>query len=132
VRVDVDEPGREDEAGAGDRLRSRCRDVRRAGAFTIGPNTVLVSQTLSLAGGTLRTAKASKTVLVRVGPDGVPQELPVDFEAILRGRKPDIAVRPDDIIFVPGSTAKSVVYATLGLLPSMLSQRAAYEVSREP
>ena len=67
---------------------------------------------------------------MRRDPAGVLQELPVDFEAILRGRKPDVAVHADDIVFIPGSTAKSLTYATLGLLPSMLSQKAADSVVR--
>ena len=100
-------------------------DVRRAGAFKIDGDNLLASQALSLAGGTLRTAKGRKSVLVRRGPNGVSEELPVDFDAILRGRQPDFTVRADDIIFVPGSIAKNLTYATLGLLPSMLTQRAA-------
>jgi protein involved in polysaccharide export with SLBB domain len=100
-------------------------DVRRAGAFRIEGKDMLASRALSLAGGALRTAKMSQGVLVRMEANGSLQELPVDFDAILRGYKPDIAMRPDDIVFIPGSTAKSLTYATLGLLPSMLTQRAA-------
>lgn len=105
-------------------------DVRRVGAFEMNGDSLLVSQALSLAGGPLRTAKGRDSVLVRQGPNGATQELPVDFDAILRGRKPDFTVRADDIIFIPGSAAKTLTYATLGLLPSMLSQRAAENAVR--
>ena len=105
-------------------------DVRRTGAFRIDGDNLLVSQALSLAGGPMRTAKAKDSVLVRQGPNGVSEELPVDFDAILRGRKPDFTVRADDIIFIPGSTAKTLTYATLGLLPSMLTSRAAETATR--
>ena len=44
----------------------------------------------------------------------------MDFAAILKGKQPDFAVRPNDILFVPGSGAKTLGYGLLGVIPGAL------------
>jgi polysaccharide biosynthesis/export protein len=98
-------------------------DVGKPGAYELQANeSQLVSQALIRAGGPLRTARTSRGLLVRINEDGILQELPVDFNAVLRGRQTDIVLRPDDIIFIPGSSAKSVGYALLGLVPGIATR----------
>lgn len=93
-------------------------EVGRAGAFELPvEQRVLVSQALAQAGGPGKTAKMSDGILVRYEGNGNRQELAVDFEAILKGKKPDFPVGANDIIFVPGSTAKTIGYGLLGIIP---------------
>jgi protein involved in polysaccharide export with SLBB domain len=93
-------------------------DVNKPGAYEIaGPATLLSSQAVSKAGGPSRTAKMSKGVLVRFDETGARQEIPVDFKAVLEGRKPEIPIKPNDIIFIPGSGAKNLAYGLLGAVP---------------
>jgi len=80
---------------------------------------VLASQAIAKSGGPLKTAKMSKGMLMRYDEDGKRQELPVDFKAILLGKKPDFPVMPSDIIFIPGSSVKTVGYGLLAILPTI-------------
>ncbi len=100
-------------------------DVNQTGGFEIpasGP--ILVTEALARAGGPARTAKLSKGILVRVNAAGEREQIPVDFNAILKGRKPDMEVRPNDIIFMPGSSAKTLAYGLLNAIPSTAARLA--------
>lgn len=95
-------------------------DVGHAGAFEMPEEKKLTAlQAISWAGGPTRTAKMSKGVLVRF-ENGQRRESAVDFEAMLRGVTPDIEVRPNDVIFVPGSEAKTMGYGILNTVPRIL------------
>ena len=50
------------------------------------------------------------------------RETKVNFKALLSGRQPDMEVQPNDIIFIPGSAAKTLGYGMLGMLPSLASE----------
>ncbi len=65
----------------------------------------------------------SDGILVREGESGSRQELKLDFAAILKGKSPDYPVRPDDVIFVPGSAAKTIGYGLLELSPGLRMER---------
>jgi polysaccharide export outer membrane protein len=95
-------------------------DVGNAGAFEMPEEKRLTAlQAISWAGGPTKTAKMSRGVLVRF-EGGQRQEKAVDFEAMLRGATPDIEVRPNDVIFIPGSEAKTMGYGILATVPRIL------------
>ena len=94
-------------------------EVNRPGAFAIPPKQEMrVSQAIVWAGGPQRTAKLSKGLLVRYGADGTREQRPVDFGQIMQGKAEDFFVKPDDIVFVPGSSIKTFGYGLLQGLPS--------------
>jgi hypothetical protein len=62
----------------------------------------------------------SKGILLRFDGQGGRKELPVDFDAILRGRLADFPIQEDDIIFIPGSNVKTLGYGLLNIVPSLL------------
>lgn len=101
-------------------------DVTSPGPQEIPPpaeRALLVSQAIAQAGGPRRTAKLSKGLLIRYKEqDGSREERKIDFAAILRGREPDFEVRPSDIIFIPGSNAKTLGYGILGMIPQGVQQ----------
>jgi len=98
-------------------------DLNRSGAIEIPRGSqVLVTQAISQAGGPLNTARMSKGLVIRYDESGTRQELATDFDAILRGKKPDFVVRPNDIIFIPGSQAKTVAYGLLNIMPTLASR----------
>lgn len=104
-------------------------DVNRAGVFEYpsqGKRDLLVSQALAMAGGPARTAKTKAGLLVRYGPDGERQQLAVDLGAILKGKRKDFPVRPNDIIFIPGSTFKSLAAAFTQAAPWAVSNSLVY------
>lgn len=59
-------------------------------------------QSVAQAGGTLRDAYPSHVAIVR-GSLNQPQVAVVDFNAIIRGQSPDLALEPQDIVYVPHS-----------------------------
>ncbi len=97
-------------------------EVSKPGAFEIPPqNDVFVSQAVTWAGGPMKTAKTDKGILVRYDGNGERQEMAVNFSDIIQGKKSDFLVQPNDIIFIPGSTAKSLGYGLLQIIPATLS-----------
>ena len=99
-------------------------EVGRAGAFELPKESereVLATQALALAGGPMKTAKMGSGLLIRYNQGGQPQREKVDFGAILKGKKPDFSLRPNDIIFVPGSNMKTLGYGLLGIVPGTIS-----------
>jgi polysaccharide biosynthesis/export protein len=95
-------------------------DVLNPGSFEMPPRRELaISEALAFAGGLSKTAKGSKGILVRYDEQGGRQELPVDFQAILNGKKPNFTVMPNDIIFIPGSPAKTFTQAFVKYIPTL-------------
>jgi len=83
--------------------------VNRPGRFLLPSDTqeTSVLNVLALAEDLKRTAKASHSVLIRrKGKSGEVEQIPVDLRKILARQEPDIPVRPNDVLFVPDSTAK--------------------------
>lgn len=96
-------------------------DVVKSGAFEIpAQRSIKVTQALAYSGGPTGQADKSAGVLVRIEADGQRRELPVDFAAILQGKKPDLDVKPNDVIFVPGAGVKNFATGVLGVVPAIL------------
>jgi polysaccharide export outer membrane protein len=104
-------------------------DVGRPGAFELPEaQDLLVTQAISSAGGPTKTAKMSEGILVRYSENGERREIPVDFAAILNGREPDFKVQSDDIVFIPGSAAKTVGYGMLNVIPRIAQSALIYGI----
>ena len=84
-------------------------DVKNPSGFRMDDNTLTVLKALALAGGNTRTSSLSKTKILRQTPGGI-QELPVDLKKILYAKAPDIALVKGDVLFIPGSAAKTAAY----------------------
>ena len=72
-------------------------NVRAPGAYDMTANQTLL-QALAMAGGLNEFADADDLSIVR--SDGQPRLTP-DYEAIIRGERPDVGLEPDDTIVVP-------------------------------
>jgi polysaccharide biosynthesis/export protein len=87
---------------------SRAGNVHVLGAVTSPravdySNQLTLLQSVALAGGTLqKEAYLSHVAIVR-GSLTNPQVAVVDFNAIVRGQAPDLALEPQDIVYVPHS-----------------------------
>ena len=98
-------------------------EINSAGAFVLPEETsLLASQALARAGGAMKTAKLKKAVLIRFSEAEEREQLPLNFAAIFDGKDPDLNLRPNDIIFVPGSKFKTFGYAMLQVLPTTLTR----------
>jgi polysaccharide biosynthesis/export protein len=100
-------------------------DVGKPGPYEIPlGKPLLASQAISYAGGPSKTAKMSEGMLVRYDESGARRESRVDYAAIIQGRQKDFEVHPNDIIFIPGSNAKSLAYGLLGIIPDTVQRTA--------
>jgi polysaccharide export outer membrane protein len=83
-------------------------DVRRSGGFVLGERqSISVLQALSLAEGLNSTADARHAKILRLNRStDQREELPVDVKGLLKGKKQDVSLQGDDILFIPGSTGK--------------------------
>jgi polysaccharide export outer membrane protein len=83
-------------------------EVRRSGGFVLGEHeSISVLQALSLAEGLNGTADTRHGRILRLKRDADQrEELAVDVKDVLTGKKPDVALQGDDILFIPGSTGK--------------------------
>ena len=83
-------------------------EVRRSGGFVLGEHqTISVLQALSLAEGLNGAADTRHARVLRLKRDADQrEELAVDVKDVLSGKRPDVPLHGDDILFIPGSTGK--------------------------
>lgn len=97
-------------------------DVAKPGGYPINTNNskMTVLQAIALAGYANHTAAVGKSKLVRKTPTGVEQiNLPVS--AMQKGKAQDIALRPDDVVYVPFSFLRNVVVNGSSIVASATS-----------
>jgi len=102
-------------------------DVSHPSGFRIEDNTLTVLKALALVGGSTRTSALSKTKILRETPNGI-QEIPVNLKKILYAKAPDMALVKGDVLFIPGSAAKSAAYRTADAAMSMSTALAVVAV----
>jgi len=90
-------------------------DVRRSGGFVLGEHqSISVLQAISLAEGLNVGADTRHARILRLKREADQrEELQVDVKDVLNGKKPDVALQGDDILFIPGSTGKKAALRTL-------------------
>jgi len=90
-------------------------EVHRSGGFVLGEHkTISVLQALSLAEGMNNTADSRHCKILRLKRDADErEELPVDIKELFKGKKQDVTLQADDILFVPGSVGKKAALRTL-------------------
>jgi len=87
-------------------------DVGRAGGFVMeNDGKITLLQALALAGGTTRTSSMSGARLLRKGPSGY-EDIHIELGKMLKGRKTDVQLQTEDILYVPGNTVKSAFART--------------------
>jgi polysaccharide biosynthesis/export protein len=87
--------------------------VQKAGGFVLNErDNMSVLQALSLAGG-LGLTPAPQNARILRGGNEKRKEIAVDVSHILNGKHEDVALLPDDILFIPSSTSKKVAIRTL-------------------
>jgi polysaccharide export outer membrane protein len=102
-------------------------DVKNPSGFRMEDNTLTVLKVLALAGGNTRTSALSKTKILRQTPNGI-QEIPVNLKKILYAKAPDMAMVKGDVLFIPGSAAKTAAYRTAEAAISVSSTLAVLAV----
>jgi polysaccharide export outer membrane protein len=87
-------------------------EVQKPGGFVLQNNeNISVLQALALAMGPTHTSAISRSRIIRTDPDtGKRNEIPMNLAKILSGKLPDSMLQAKDIVFVPNSAAKSVLF----------------------
>jgi polysaccharide export outer membrane protein len=97
-------------------------DVSKPGGYPMSTNNsrMTVLQAIALAGYANHTAAVGKSRLVRETDDGV-EEIDLQLSAIQKGKKPDVALLPDDVVYVPFSFMRNIGINGQGILASAAS-----------
>jgi polysaccharide biosynthesis/export protein len=97
-------------------------DVIRGGAFQIKKGeSITLTKALASAGGLMPTAKAGKCAVIRQTDSGSTEQIPIDVRKLLKGQSKDIALSQNDVVFVPGSTTKTVGRGLMNSISGVLS-----------
>jgi polysaccharide biosynthesis/export protein len=89
-------------------------DVGRPGGYpmTNAESSLTVLQAVAMSGGTTTSAVPSNTKLIRSTGDGAYSTTRLPLSAMQKGKKPDMRLQADDIIYVPFSYLRN---AALGI-----------------
>lgn len=104
--------------------------VKKPGGFALGDApSMTVLQALALAEGLDRFASADNARVMRMNPGGIGRtDIRVDVKKIFKGQANDVALGPEDILFVPTSGAKQTTARTLEAAIAVGSGIAIYGV----
>jgi polysaccharide biosynthesis/export protein len=102
--------------------------VNRPGGFPIGQAENLSAlQVVSLAQGLQRTAAPTKARILRATPNSSTRtEITVDLNKLMAGKGADVALQPNDILFVPNSGAKSATARGVDAIVTVATGLAVY------
>lgn len=108
-------------------------EVRKAGGFALNDKrTISVLEAISLAEGLQAEAKPKNTRIFRLDKSTLRRvEIPVDLSKILQGKgTQEIMLEPEDILFVPKSSAKGILSRTIEAAVSAASQGIIWSAIR--
>lgn len=101
-------------------------DVIRPGGFTMQDDgRVTALQAMAFAGGSTRTASLNHVIIVHKTGTSY-SETNVSLSKIMHGKTADVELQADDIMYVPNSTAKSIVFRGLPGIVQAASTAAVY------
>jgi polysaccharide biosynthesis/export protein len=97
-------------------------DVLKPGGYPINTNNskMTVLQAVALAGYANHSAAVGKSKLVRKTPTGV-EQIDLPMSAMQKGKTQDIALMPDDVVYVPFSFMRNVAVNGSSILASATS-----------
>jgi polysaccharide biosynthesis/export protein len=89
-------------------------EVAKPGGFVLQNNeSISMLQALALAQGTTHTSALGRARIIRTDPaTGTQTEIPANLSKIISGKSADPFLQPRDVVFVPNSSTKSVLYRT--------------------
>jgi polysaccharide export outer membrane protein len=98
-------------------------EVKKPGGFVLRTNeNISVLQALALGEGLTRTAAKNRARIIRTNEKtGERTEVAVDLGKIMAGKSSDLSLRAKDILFVPNSNARSVLYRGADAAVSIVS-----------
>lgn len=98
-------------------------DVGHPGGYPAATNNsqLTVLQAVALAGGTPANAVPSKARLIRKMESGSYVDIALPLSSMQKGKRPDIAMQADDVVYVPFSYMKNMALSINGILAAAAS-----------
>ncbi len=103
-------------------------DVNRPGGFVMANNEsgMTVLQALAIAGGTANSARLGHARLIRLKSDGTRSDQQLSVGDLQKGKVPDIAMLPGDVLYVPFSFARNTAIIGTAGIASAAASAAVY------
>jgi polysaccharide biosynthesis/export protein len=105
-------------------------DVNRPGGYVMSNNEsqLTLLQGLALAGGVSRAAKQGHAHLIRQKPDGGFSDTELSVGDIQKGKRPDMALLPGDVLYLPFSYARNLATTGGAGITAAAAQAAVYTI----
>jgi polysaccharide biosynthesis/export protein len=104
-------------------------EVHKPGGFVIGEReSISILESISMAEGIGRTSSPEKARLLRRNGSGARTEIAVDVRRILQAKQEDLAMQPEDILFIPNSRIKSGMSKALETAATAIGGVVIYRV----
>jgi polysaccharide biosynthesis/export protein len=105
--------------------------VVRPGGFVLSNDRTELTtlKIVSLAGGLNKTAKLDRAVIIRKDSQGKQTQTEVDLKKIISRQSEDLHMSASDILYVPDSKGKEVLYGALQIATGVGTSVAIYRVA---
>lgn len=105
-------------------------DVNRPGGYVMSNNEsqLTLLQGLALAGGVTRAAKQGHAHLIRKKPGGGFTDTELSVGDIQKGKQPDLALLPGDVLYLPFSFARNLATTGAATIAGSVATAAVYAV----
>jgi polysaccharide export outer membrane protein len=105
-------------------------DVNRPGGYVMSNNEsqLTLLQGLALAGGVTRAAKQGRAHLIRNKPGGGFVDTELSVGDIQKGKQPDLALLPGDVLYLPFSFARNLATTGAASIAASATGAAIYAV----
>jgi polysaccharide biosynthesis/export protein len=101
--------------------------VRKSGGFMLNDRrTISLIELMARAEGLSEGAAPKDAKVIRPVPGANRIEISVNLKDVLDGKKPDMMLQPDDILYIPNSYAKGAFRRTLDAAIMMTTGRVIY------
>jgi polysaccharide biosynthesis/export protein len=101
--------------------------VQKPGGFVLNDReNISILQALAMADGLTNTSSAKNARIIRSTAGENRVEIPVDVKSILDGKTSDVALKSDDILFIPNNVAKGVIMNTMQTAISIATSALIY------
>jgi polysaccharide export outer membrane protein len=105
--------------------------VTRPGGFVLSNDRTQLTtlKVLALAGGLTRIAKLDHAVIIRKDNQGKQTETEVDLKKVIARQAEDLQMRASDVLYIPDSRGKEVLYQALQMSAAVGTAVAIYRVA---
>lgn len=101
--------------------------VSKPGGFVLNDReNISILQALAMADGLTNVSAAKNAKIIRSTAGENRVEIPVNVKSILEGKTSDVALKADDILFIPTNVAKGVIMNTMQTAISIATSALIY------